>query len=119
MDASRVSVTEVLRDSTSTSPDCSAVKRCCETSGTHLTLPASPSSAAAIALPTSTSRPLHWPLLSAAEKPGTPLLMPMLIWSRCLMVSSVLPAWAVVAAASARASRDKREIFMDAPVAVM
>ena len=76
MDASRVSVTEVLRDSTSTSPDCSAVKRCCETSGTHFTLLASPSSAAAIALPTSTSRPLHWPLLSAAEKPGTPLLMP-------------------------------------------
>ncbi|MNV76425.1 hypothetical protein D3C71_1697770 [compost metagenome] len=116
MEASRVSVTEVLRDSTSTSPDCSAVKRCCETSGTHLTLLASPSSAAAIALPTSTSRPVHCPLLSAAEKPGTPLLMPMLIWSRCLMVSMVLPACAEVIPARARASREKREIFMGAPV---
>ncbi len=39
---SRCKVQVVLRDSTSTSPDCSAVKRCCAVSGTYLTLLASP-----------------------------------------------------------------------------
>ena len=37
-EASRVSVQVVLRDRMSISPDCSAVKRCCAVSGTHLTL---------------------------------------------------------------------------------
>jgi hypothetical protein len=47
---SRVNDQPVLRTSTSISPDCSAVKRFCAVTDTHLTLPASPSTAAAIAL---------------------------------------------------------------------
>ena len=46
-DASRVSVKVVLRDKTSTSPDCSAVNRTCEFRGTYFTFSLSPNTAAA------------------------------------------------------------------------
>src|SRR3990167_11450359 len=93
-EASRVSVQVVLRDRMSTSPDCRAVKRCCAFSGTHLTLLASPSIAAAMALQASTSRPDHLPWLSAAEKPARPSLTPHTSWPRALIASTVLPACA-------------------------
>ena len=92
IEASRVSVHVVLRESTSTSPDCSAVKRCCALSGVHLTLPASPSTAAASALQMSVSRPIQLPLLSTAENPGKPVLTPQAMRPCWRTVSSVLPA---------------------------
>ena len=73
---SRVSVQVVLFDSMSTSPDCSAVKRCCEVSGTYFTFSASPKIAAATARQTSTSRPTHLPWLSASMKPAVPVPTP-------------------------------------------
>src|SRR5450755_2966596 len=93
-EASRVSVQVLLRESTSISPACSDAKRCCEFSGTYLTLLASPSVAAATARQKSTSRPVHLPWLSAAEKPGAEVLTPHTTWPRDLTASSVLPAWA-------------------------
>src|SRR4029079_14396123 len=102
-DASRLSVQVLLRERTSTSPACSEVKRCCELSGTNLTLLASFRTAAATALQKSTSRPVHLPWLSAFEKPGPEVLTPHTTWPRDLTASSVLPAQAGEAAA-ARAS---------------
>src|SRR5450432_1237865 len=96
-DASRVSVHVLLRDSTSISPAWSEAKRCCELSGTYLTLSASLSTAAATARQKSTSRPDHLPWLSAAEKPGPDVLTPQTSWLRAFTASSVLPACAVVA----------------------
>ena len=96
-EASRVRVQVLLRDSTSISPACSEAKRCCELSGTYLTLSASFSTAAATARQKSTSRPVHLPWLSAAEKPGPEVLTPQTTWPRALTASSVLPACAVVA----------------------
>src|SRR5262245_40863131 len=93
-EASRVNVQVVLRDRMSISPDCSAAKRCDALSGTHLILPASLRTVAAIALHTSTSRPAQLPWLSAAENPARLGLTPHTIWPRCLMASSVLPACA-------------------------
>src|SRR6266536_3514556 len=75
-DASRVSDHVVLRERTSISPAWSAAKRCCELSGTKRTLPASPSTAAAIARHRSTSIPTHRPWLSVAENPGADVLTP-------------------------------------------
>src|SRR5574343_1020484 len=91
-EASRLKVKVVLRASRSTSPDCSAVKRCCAFSGTYFTLAASPSTAAAVARHRSTSRPRHWPAESAALKPARPVLTPHTSWPRDLLPSSVLPA---------------------------
>src|SRR4249919_272562 len=62
----------VLRESTSISPDCSAVKRSLADSGTNLTLVGSLKMAAAIPRQTSTSRPVQLPLSSGDEKPGKP-----------------------------------------------
>jgi hypothetical protein len=103
-EASRVSVQVVLRESMSTSPDCSAAKRCAAFSGTHLTLLASPSTDAATALHTSTSRPAQLPWLSAAEKPGRLGLTPHTSWPRALMASRVLPAWTVPVKATSSAA---------------
>src|ERR1043165_4170124 len=100
-DASRVSVQVLLRERTSTSPACSEVKRCCELSGTYLTLSASFSTAAATARQKSTSRPVHLPWLSAFEKPGPDVLTPQTSWPRALTASSVLPACAAGAKAIA------------------
>ena len=65
-----------MRDSTSTSPVWSAVKRCAAVSGVNLTFLASPSTAAAIARHTSTSRPRHSPCASGVENPATPVVTP-------------------------------------------
>jgi len=73
---SRCSVQVVLRDSTSISPACSAVKRCCEDSGVNRTLFASPNMAAATARHMSASRPRQLPWASGAENPATPVLTP-------------------------------------------
>src|SRR4029078_13017497 len=73
---SRDSVQVVLRDSTSISPDCSAVKRALAESGTNLILVGSLKTAAAIARQMSTSRPVQLPLSSGVEKPGRPWLTP-------------------------------------------
>src|SRR4051812_38329274 len=81
----------------STSPDCSAVKRCCEESGTNLTLSASPKIAAATARQTSTSRPTHLPWLSAIMKPAVPWPTPQTRLPRALIASRSLPAIAVPA----------------------
>ena len=67
-EVSRDSVQVVLRDSTSISPDCSAVKRSLADSGTNLTLVGSLKIAAAIARQTSTSSPVQLPLSSGDEK---------------------------------------------------
>ena len=93
---SRVSVMVVLFDSMSTSPDCSAVKRCCEESGTYLTFSESPKMAAATARQTSTSRPTHLPWLSASMKPAVPWPTPQISAPRALMASRSLPAMAPV-----------------------
>jgi hypothetical protein len=84
----------VLRERMSISPDCSAVKRCEALSGTHLIFLSSPRTDAAIALQMSTSSPVQFPWLSAAAKPGRLGLTPQTSCPRCLIVSSVLPAYA-------------------------
>src|SRR6218665_1101728 len=93
-EASRVRFQVVLRVRMSTSPACSAAKRCCELSGTNSAFLGSPSTAAAIARQVSTSRPDQLPCVSGAEKPATPLVTPHLTVPRALTASRVLPAWA-------------------------
>src|SRR6476659_2573441 len=94
-DASRDSVQVLLRDSTSISPACSEAKRCCELSGTYLTFSASLSTAAATARQKSTSRPDHFPWLSADENPGPEVLTPQTSWPRAFTAASGVPAGAV------------------------
>ena len=86
---SRDEVQVVLRTSTSTSPDCSAVKRSLAVSGTNLTLLASLKIAAAMARQTSTSRPVHLPCASGRPKPASWPLAPQLSMPRSLTVFSV------------------------------
>src|SRR5271155_5729830 len=103
-EVSRDSVQVVLRDSTSISPDCSAVKRSLAVSGTNLTLVGSSNTAAATARQMSTSSPVQLPLSSGDEKPGSPWLTPQDSIPRSLTVLSVcaLAAWVERAAARAR-----------------
>src|SRR6185295_9231810 len=110
-EVSRDSVQVVLRDSTSISPDCSAVKRSLADSGTNLILVASLKIAAAIARQMSTSRPVQLPLSSGVEKPGRPWLTPQDSMPRSLTVLRVCAeaAWAERPAARARVTtRDTR-----------
>src|SRR4051812_45552809 len=100
-EASRVSVQVLLRDNTSISPACSDEKRCCEFSGTNFTLLASLSTAAATARQKSTSSPVHLPWLSALEKPGPDVFTPQTSCPRAFTASSVLPAYAGAAKATA------------------
>src|SRR6266550_3637691 len=86
----------VLLDRMSTSPDCSAVKRCWAESGTYLTFSASPKIAAETARQTSTSRPTHLPWLSASMKPAVPVPTPQISAPRALTASRSLPAMAPV-----------------------
>ena len=60
--------------------------------GTQRTFSASPRTDAAMARQMSTSRPVHLPWLSAAEKPETPVLTPQVTRPLALMASRVLPA---------------------------
>src|ERR1700712_773152 len=101
-DVSRDNVQVVLRDSTSISPDCSAVKRSLADSGTNLTLAASLKIAAAIARQISTSRPAQLPLSSGAEKPGNPWLTPQDSMPRSLTVLRVCAVAACVERPAAR-----------------
>src|SRR5690606_30146142 len=94
MAASRELVQVVLRDSTSISPDCSAVKRSLAVSGLNLALSASRTTAAATARQTSTSIPLYWPLASVYEKPGKPSLTPHCTKPLLFTASRVAPACA-------------------------
>src|SRR5262245_47931352 len=94
----------VLRDSTSISPDCSAVKRSLADSGTNLILLGSLKIAAAIARQTSTSSPVQLPLSSGEEKPGRPWLTPQDSMPRSLMV---LRVWADAACAERAAAAAK------------
>src|ERR1700761_4476152 len=115
-EVSRDNVQVVLRDSTSISPDCSAVKRSLADRGTNLILVGSLKIAAAIARQTSTSIPVQLPLSSGVEKPGRPWLTPQETMPRSVTVLSVW-AWTAglespVAAARAR-TKDTR--FMTKP----
>src|SRR5215472_4846786 len=103
-EVSRDSVQVVLRESTSISPDCSAVKRSLADSGTNLILLVSSKIAAASARHISTSSPVQFPLSSGVEKPGRPWLTPQDNWPRSLMTLSVwaTAGWAERPAAKAR-----------------
>ena len=72
MSASLESVQVVFLDKISISPDVRAVNLSFALSGVNLTLPASPRTAAATALHTSTSTPVQFPDASALENPGRP-----------------------------------------------
>src|SRR5215471_18675808 len=100
---SRVSVSVVLLESMSTSPDCSAVKRCWAVRGTYLTFSESPKITAETARQTSMSSPTHLPWLSARAKPATPVGTPQISEPRALMASRSLPARAAVETRSAAA----------------
>src|SRR6476659_1743636 len=119
-EVSRDSVQVVLRDSTSISPDCSAVKRSLADNGTNLTLVASLKIAAATARQMSTSSPVQLPLSSGVEKPGKPWLTPHDNMPRSLTVLSVCAVAASVEKPAARArvkTRDTR--FMAKPFKVV
>src|SRR5258706_4797708 len=96
-EASRISDQVARLDSTSTSPVCSAVKRCCAERGTYLTLLASPITAAAIALQMSTSKPDQRPWVSGNDQPETPVDTPHAITPLRLIASTVGPAPALSA----------------------
>src|SRR3954452_11976195 len=87
----------------STSPDCSAVKRCCAVNGTYLTLSGSPNTAAEIARQMSILKPLYFPWLSGWPNPGVPACTPQVKEPACFTLSSVGPAWAGAANPSAAA----------------
>ena len=72
MSASLESVQVVFLDKISISPEVRAVNLSLALSGVNLTLLASPSTAAATALHTSTSIPVQFPDTSAFENPGRP-----------------------------------------------
>src|SRR5437762_6047612 len=75
-DVSRELVQEVLRASTSISPDCRAVKRSLAVSGANFTFFGSPNIAAASARQKSTSRPAQLPCWSGSAKPAKPGFVP-------------------------------------------
>ena len=103
---SRAIVQVELRDTRSTSFDCSAVKRSAAESGEYLTLVASPKTAAATARQRSMSSPDHLPASSTTAKPGRPLLLaPHCTKPLALTASKVSPANAAPAVIVERVSR--------------
>ena len=72
MSASLESVQVVFLERTSISPEVKAVNLSLALSGVYFTLLASPNTAAATALQTSTSTPVQFPDASAFENPGSP-----------------------------------------------
>src|SRR5260370_34268856 len=103
----------LLRDSTSISPDCSAVNRSLASSAMNVTLVGSPKIAAAMPRQRSTSRPVQLPLSSGMPKPGSPGLAPQVRKPFCLTVSRVPAETAVVAHPNAvNAAIDKMIFFM-------
>ena len=113
MALSRLMVHVVVRESTSTSPDCSAVKRSLAVSGLKETFEASPNTAAATARQKSTSRPDQLPLSSGKAKPGVPVPTPQLIMPRPLTVASVLACALAAPAATDRAAAAARATLQD------
>src|SRR5947199_895669 len=105
-EVSREEVQVVLRTSTSASPDCTEVKRCCAVSATNLTLVGSLKIAAARARQKSTSRPVQLPCASGRPKPPSVPLAPQWRIPRDLIELSVWAeaAEAAKATAAARAS---------------
>src|SRR5882672_2700468 len=90
---SRVRVQVELFDSRSTSPACSAVKRCWPDSGTYFTFSESPKSAAELPRQMSTFMPVHLPWLSTVMKRAMPpTATPQINWPRALTTSRSLPA---------------------------
>ena len=90
MSASLDNVQVVFRESTSISPDVNAVNLSFALNGVYLTLSASPSTAAATALHTSTSIPVQFPDASAFENPGSPCETPHFTKPAFLVLSKVL-----------------------------
>jgi hypothetical protein len=78
MSASRDKVHVVFLDKISISPEVKAVNLSLALRGVNLTLLASPNTAAATALHTSTSTPVQFPDASAGENPGRPCENPKL-----------------------------------------
>ena len=91
-EVSRSRVCVALRVMTSTSPDCSATKRCCAVVGVNLDFSASPNIATAIARQRSTSSPVHLPWLSAIEKPARPVFTAHCTKPLAFTASKVWPA---------------------------
>src|ERR1041384_7463011 len=96
-EVSREEVQVVLRASTSTSPDCNAVKRSFAVNATNLTLVGSLKIAAASARQKSTSRPVQLPCASGRPKPPSVPLAPQFKLPRDLIELSV---WAEAADAA-------------------
>src|SRR6187401_1167329 len=116
-EVSRDEVQVVLRASTSTSPDCNAVKRSFAVSGTNLTLVGSLKIAAASALQKSTSSPAQRPCESGRPNPASVPFDPQLSEPRCLIV---LRVWADAADAAspktaAHTTRATRLFITDLP----
>src|ERR1700679_1572192 len=107
----RDSVQGVLRIKTSISPEARIVGRSLALIGRYLTLFGSLKIAAAIALHSSTSRPLYIPGSSGRPKPARPWLAPQINWPRVLTWSSVaaLADRAPASANAAPASQAKRD----------
>jgi hypothetical protein len=120
MSASLDNVQVVLRASISISPDVNAVNLSFALNGVYLTLSASPNTAAATALHTSTSRPVQFPDASAFEKPGKPCETPHFTKPAFLVLSKVLdflepappPLWPQ-ATKSKEANPTKIKVFND------
>src|SRR5438552_5705213 len=116
-EVSRLIVHVVLRDRTSTSPDCSAVKRSLAESGVNFTLVGSLKIAAASARQKSTSRPVQLFCSSGKPKPMRLVLLPHWINPLALTSSSV-PAEAAETAATLRPTpkaSDKSVLFIVDP----
>src|SRR5690606_17569226 len=88
-EVSRDRLTVVDLASRSTSPDCSAGKRCTVDSGMNSTAVGSSNSAAAMARQNLTSKPCHSPWLSGAEMPGRLPSEPQISRPRSITVDSV------------------------------
>src|ERR1700722_2080365 len=99
----RDSVQVVLRIRTSISPEARIVGRSLALIGRYFTLFGSLKIAAAIALHSSTSRPLYMPSSSGRPKPARPGLAPQINWPRVLTLSNV-PALADRAPTTANAA---------------
>src|SRR3954468_3989619 len=115
-EVSRSRVCVALRVMTSTSPDCSATKRCWAVVGVNFTFSASPNMATAIALQRSTSSPVHLPWLSEKEKPAKPVFTAHCTKPLALTASKVCPAEAGNAAAQASATAAASRLnFIEVP----
>src|SRR6267154_875652 len=123
-EVSRSRVCVALRVMTSTSPDCSATKRCCAVVGVNLDFSASPNIATAMARQRSTSSPVHLPWLSAIEKPARPVFTAHCTKPLAFTASKVWPADAGCDAktatpeSAASAAKDLRNIA-EPPVFVL